>query len=79
MQTGFFGIGIGITADPEIVGLVARTAEECGFHSIWEGELVVLLDQYNSKYPYSQDGRLPMPTTEIDILDPFLGLTSPPR
>lgn len=75
MQTGFFAVGIGITADPEVVGLAARCAEECGYHSIWAPEHVVLLDQYSSKYPYTQDGRLPMPTTEIDILDPFLALT----
>ncbi len=74
MQTGFFGIGIGATADPELLGLAARTAEECGFHSIWQGEHIVLLDEYRSKYPYSQDGRLPLATTEIDMLDPFLGL-----
>lgn len=75
MQTGFFGIGIGVTADPELLGLAARTAEECEFHSIWQGEHVVLLDEYHSKYPYSQDGRLPLMTTAIDMLDPFLGLS----
>ncbi len=75
MQVGYFAIGIGLTADPELVGLAARTTEECGYHSLWAPEHVVLLDQYSSRYPYSQDGRLPMPTTEIDILDPFLALT----
>lgn len=75
MQIGFFGIGIGATANPELLGLAARRAEECGYHSIWQGEHVVLLDQYRSTYPYSQDGRLPMQTTEVDLLDPFLGLS----
>ena len=36
---------------------------------------VVLIDQYVSKYPYSTDGRLPMPTTKVDILDPYVALT----
>ncbi len=74
MQLGFFGIGIGATADPELLGLAARTAESCGFHSLWEGEHIVLLDEYRSKYPYSGDGRLPLEVTSFDMLDPFLGL-----
>ena len=75
MQVGYFAVGIGLGADPEVVGLTARTAEQAGFHSLWAPEHVVLLDQYTSKYPYSADGRLPMPTTQIDILDPFTALT----
>ena len=75
MQVGYFAIGIGLGADPEVVGVTARTAEQAGFHSLWAPEHVVLLDQYTSKYPYSADGRLPMPTTQIDILDPFAALT----
>ena len=71
MQVGYFAIGIGLGADPEVVSLTAQTAEQAGFHSLWAPEHVVLLDQYTSKYPYSSDGRLPMPTTQIDILDPF--------
>jgi alkanesulfonate monooxygenase SsuD/methylene tetrahydromethanopterin reductase-like flavin-dependent oxidoreductase (luciferase family) len=42
---------------------------------LWAPEHVVLIDQYVSKYPYSADGRLPMPTTKIDILDPYVALT----
>ncbi len=75
MQTGYFAVGIGVTADPELIALAATTAETCGYHSIWAPEHIVLLDQYASTYPYSRDGRLPLPTTEIDILDPFLALT----
>jgi len=74
MKIGFFAIGIGPGADPEIVALTARTAEQCGFHSLWAPEHVVLIDQYASQYPYSGDGKLPMPTT-VDILDPFAALT----
>jgi probable F420-dependent oxidoreductase len=75
MQIGFFAVGIGPSADPEIIALTARTAEQGGFHSLWAPEHVVLLDQYASKYPYSKDGKLPMPNTKIDILDPFTALT----
>jgi probable F420-dependent oxidoreductase len=75
MKVGFFAIGIGPAADPELVALTAQTAEQCGFHSLWAPEHVVLIDNYLSKYPYSKDGRLPMPTTKIDILDPYVTLT----
>src|SRR5215468_4759575 len=53
----------------------AIVSEQCGFHSLWAPEHVVLIDNYVSKYPYSKDGRLPMPTTKIDILDPYVALT----
>lgn len=73
MQIGFFPIGMGLTAEPEIIALIARTVEQTGFHCLWAPEHVVLLDQYSSKLPYSQDGRLPLPTT-FDFLDPFTAL-----
>lgn len=74
MKIGFFAIGIGPSADPEILALTARTAEQSGFHSLWAPEHVVLIDQYASQYPYSKDGKLPM-HTKVDILDPFAALT----
>lgn len=75
MKIGFFAIGIGPAAEPELIAQTAQTAEKCGFHSLWAPEHVVLIDNYLSKYPYSKDGRLPMPTTKIDILDPYITLT----
>src|SRR5713101_891594 len=75
MQIGFFAVGIGPSADPEIIALTARTVEQAGFHSLWAPEHVVLLSQYTSKYPYAQDGKLPIPNTQIDFLDPFAALT----
>jgi len=75
MQIGFFAIGIGPSADPELLALAARAVEQCAFHSLWTGEHVVLVSQYASKYPYAQDGRMPLPTTKVDFLDPFATLT----
>jgi len=74
MKIGLFAVGIGPSADPEMIALSARTAEQCEFHSLWAPEHVVLIEQYASQYPYSKDGKLPMPTT-VDILDPFAALT----
>ena len=51
----------------------ARTAEECGFHSMWFPEHVVLFDEFKSKYPYSADGSLPMPSG-VGMLEPFTAI-----
>ncbi|MGR8921842.1 MAG: LLM class F420-dependent oxidoreductase [Gammaproteobacteria bacterium] len=75
MKIGFFCVGAGVSADPEVVEIIARTSEACGYHSLWAPEHIVLLDQYSSRYPYAQDGRMPFPTMEVDLLDPFLALT----
>ena len=53
MQIGFFAVGIGPSADPEMIALTARTVEQTGFHSLWAPEHVVLIGQYASRYPYS--------------------------
>jgi probable F420-dependent oxidoreductase len=74
MEIGFFAIGAGPSADPDIIVQTATAAEQVGFHSLWAPEHVVLLDQYASRYPYSGDGRIPLPT-QTDLLDPFLALT----
>jgi probable F420-dependent oxidoreductase len=44
MKLGYFGIGSGPCADPEVAARVARTAESAGFESVWTGEHVVLPD-----------------------------------
>ena len=75
IKIGFFAIGAGISADPEIIKLIARNCEASGYHSLWAPEHIVLLDQYSSTYPYTQNGRMPFETLQIDILDPFLALT----
>jgi probable F420-dependent oxidoreductase len=72
MQIGYFSVGIGPTVDSEILRSIATTAERLGFSTIWAPEHVVLLDQYASKYPYS-DGKFPSPT-DTPIADPFTTL-----
>jgi len=75
VKIGFFAIGPGLAAEPDIIKLIATTAEACGYHSLWAPEHIVLLDQYSSTYPYTQNGRMPFETMKVDILDPFLALT----
>lgn len=55
-----------------IVG-AAQRIEAAGFASVWVPEHVVFMAEYESAYPYSDDGRLP---GEPDgVLDPFTALT----
>jgi probable F420-dependent oxidoreductase len=51
----------------------ARQAEAAGFESVWTVEHVVYPDDYESKYPYSGDGKMPaVPSTPIP--DPLIWL-----
>ena len=72
MKVGYFAVGIGPTANPELVRAVAITAERLGFSTIWAPEHVVLLEEYASKYPYSS-GKFPAPA-DTSIADPFTTL-----
>ena len=70
MQIGLHALGIGPGADPEVIGAVGRTAEQCGFATLWAGEHVVMVDRPDSVYPYADDGRIAVPS-DADWLDPL--------
>ena len=59
---------------PEYIRTLGMAAEERGFHSIWVPEHAVLFDEYQSKYPYAADGRIPAPS-DTGPFDPFLVLS----
>lgn len=67
-------LGIGTGARPEIIRDVATAAEEAGFATLWAGEHVVLVDEPQSRYPYSADGKIAV-SADADWLDPLLGLS----
>jgi probable F420-dependent oxidoreductase len=74
MKIGFFALGIGTGAHPDVIRVAAETAERAGFATIWAPEHVVLFDSHDSKYPYDESGRFATPA-DFDWLDPFLTLT----
>ncbi|MFT5695464.1 MAG: putative F420-dependent oxidoreductase [Myxococcota bacterium] len=49
---------------------LACLAEDLGFESIWPVEHVVMPEEYTSTYPYSPDGRMPIPDAAIP--DPII-------
>jgi probable F420-dependent oxidoreductase len=66
-NTGPFGL-------PDHGANLARTAESCGFDSIWSVEHVVVPKGYVSTYPYATSGKMPG-TEEMPIPDPLIWLT----
>jgi probable F420-dependent oxidoreductase len=60
-------------ATPDFIGAIARAADDLGFHSFWAPEHVVFFEQYSSRYPYTEDGRIPMRIG--GPIDPFQVLT----
>jgi probable F420-dependent oxidoreductase len=59
---------------PELLDAVAEGAEARGIGTIWVGEHVVLFEEYESRYPYAEDGRIPAPPGS-GLLEPLLALT----
>jgi probable F420-dependent oxidoreductase len=72
-----FGISFataGPFADPDLFETLVLTAEEVGIESIWAVEHVVVPEGFQSKYPYSKDGRFPGGNT-APIPDPVVALS----
>jgi probable F420-dependent oxidoreductase len=59
---------------PALLDAVAGGAEERSIGTIWVGEHVVLFEQYDSSYPYAEDGRIPAPPGS-GLLEPIVTLT----
>ena len=74
MRVGVFLPSVSPVATPEFLAAFAESAETAGLASIWVGEHVVFLDEYVSRYPYSDDGRVGLPP-DSGMLELFTTLT----
>jgi probable F420-dependent oxidoreductase len=74
MRIGLHALGIGTGARRDVIDAVAQAAESLGFATLWAGEHVVMIDEPESRYPYSDDGRIAVPA-DADWLDPLIGLS----
>jgi len=74
MKIGFFAIGIGNLARPELITATAVHAERLGFSTVWAPEHIVFLDRFSSRYPYSRGQDLPI-RLDTPLLNPFVALT----
>ena len=74
MRLGLHALGIGAGATRAVIDAVALAAERAGFATLWSGEHVVMVDRSASRYPYSDDGQIAVPST-ADWIDPLIGLS----
>jgi len=74
MEIGLFvPLGNG-NATADVLRTLGRTAEARGFESIWVAEHVVMFDDYDSQYPYADNGRFPG-GGDTGLLEPLTALT----
>jgi probable F420-dependent oxidoreductase len=74
MKIGFFAIGIGNAARPELIAAIASNAERLNFATVWAPEHLLFVEKFASQYPYARGANLPVPT-DLPLLNPFLALT----
>lgn len=58
---------------PDYIAQSSKVLEQLGFHSIWVPEHVMFFPEYESAYPYTEEGKLP--GDPEGVLDPFTALT----
>jgi len=74
MDIGLFIPLSTFNANAAFLRTLGPAVEERGFESVWLPEHVVLFEDYESKYPYSPDGRFPG-GPDTGVLEPFTGLS----
>src|ERR1700741_2876885 len=74
MRLRVHAVGIRAGANPAVIDSVAAASERCGFATLWSGEHVVMVDRSASRYPYSDDGQIAVPSA-ADWIDPMIGLS----
>ena len=73
MHIGAF-VPIGsLNANADFVKALGPALEERGFESVWVAEHVVLFDNYESRYPYADNGRFPG-GGDTGLLEPLTAL-----
>ena len=74
MKIGLFVPLGSMNANAELLRAIGREVEARGFESIWVAEHIVLFDDYDSSYPYAENGRFPA-GGDAGMLEPFTALT----
>jgi probable F420-dependent oxidoreductase len=74
MKIGLIPINVG---SPNVEGVIAlaQKAEEIGLESVWTFEHAIVPVDYQSKYPYSADGKMGV-TPETPFIDPLIALAA---
>ena len=75
MRVGLFLPTVSPIATGEFLTAFGEAADDTGFSSIWIGEHVVFVDEYSSRYPYADDGKVGMPFDSSGMLELFASLS----
>ena len=73
MKIGIVPLNVGGPATADTMIEVAQHAESAGIESVWTFEHVIVPTEYESVYPYSRDGKMPIPP-ETSFYDPLISL-----
>ena len=73
MKIGLIPVNVGTKSAEQVVG-IAQKAEQVGLESVWTFEHAIVPVDYQSKYPYSADGKMGV-TPETNFIDPLIALT----
>ena len=73
MKIGLVPVNVGVKSVEQMVGL-AQFAESIGVESAWTFEHAMVPQDYSSKYPYSQDGKMGA-NPETSFIDPLIALS----
>ncbi|MGH0030806.1 MAG: LLM class F420-dependent oxidoreductase [Myxococcota bacterium] len=74
MKFGLIPVNVGVP-NADVLVQAGRKADEVGLESLWTFEHVIVPVDYQSKYPYSADGKMGV-TPETNFVDPLLALTA---
>lgn len=74
MDVGIMFANTGAFATADGAARLGRVAEQHGFESIWTVEHVIFPEQYESRYPYSKDGKM-AGDPSVPLPDPLIWLT----
>ncbi len=74
MKLALVPVNVGVGSVEKMVEL-GVTAEQIGLESVWTFEHVIVPVDYQSKYPYSMDGKMGA-TPETNFVDPLIALAA---
>ena len=74
MKFGLMTINMGLDSGNDMLA-VAQAAEAAGFESLWTAEHLMFPVDLQSSYPYTKDGKLPIPP-ETSMIEPFIALAA---
>jgi len=73
MKIALIPVNVGVDSADKMIK-VAQTAENAGVESVWTFEHVIVPNEYESRYPYSPNGKMGT-TPETNFIDPLIALT----